>query len=439
MASSTSAPWEKYATESGPWEKYGQGEAQVPTEAEAAATPPVAPTQSVGGPLPNTRATRRDAQAQPTVTPAARAADPTNQRIMQGIEGFGTAAGLALPGLEVAEGGTLGWPIVKKVATAIAKPAARSMIGAAAGGYGGREIGGLVGHPEAGEKIGAIAGGLYGGMGGTVPTKAGILKSVLSSGEEAPVIAAPNIPTAELPARIPHVPSEPIMSPNEPAPVAGPLSNRQIGSRIEQGVKEAAGTTPGQPIYPRAARGTVGAQTVGEQPSIEIAGPRIQTPSRNETLTEAMKNRVPGSNPLEAKMPLEEQPISPARTPAQPAEETVHPMTRQHVHVNGARLTEAIKDTPELRDPLLDLEGNQIREVLRKSGEDMSNIQSVGKSAGKAARGGRIADPTNISREEAFDILLDKGYSPQQILKEAPPRSKPAPVRVPFGPPLPKR
>ncbi len=291
--------------------------------------------------------------------------------------------------------------------------AARSIVGGKLGAYTGSKVAPYFkASPESGELAGGILGGLLGGA------------------EEAPAR------TPEVEANAAPTPPTPASAPVAgPPPPAAPLSNRQIGSRIEQGVKEAAGTTPGQPIYPRAARGTVGAQTVGEQPSIEIAGPRIQTPSRNETLTEAMKNRVPGSNPLEAKMPLEEQPISPARTPAQPAEETVHPMDRQFIHVNGSRLLEQIADKPGLRDPLLDLEGNQLREVLRKSGEDMTQIQSVGKSAGKAARGGTISDPTNLTRQEAFDRLLDKGYTPEQILKEAGQRSKPAATRVPFGPP----
>jgi hypothetical protein len=225
-------------------------------------------------------------------------------------------------------------------------------------------------------------------------------------------------------------------TPAATGPTPGPpLTNRQVAGKIVSVVKQAAGTNDQAPIYVRPARGSVGAQTVGEQPTIEIPSPRIQTPSRNETLTENLKNRVPGSNPVERKIPLIEQPASPARTPAQVNEETVHPMDRQFIHVNGSRLLDTIKDKPDLANDLLDLEGNQIREVLRKSGEDMSNIQSVGKSAGKAARGGRIADPSNLSRQEAFDILLDKGYTPEQILKEAPPRSVPAKVRVPFGPP----
>jgi hypothetical protein len=246
----------------------------------------------------------------------------------------------------------------------------------------------------------------------------------IKAAPEAEAAIAPAV--AAVPARVPAV----------AAPTPGPpLTNRQIAAKIVSTVKTAAGTTDQTPIYPRSVRGTVGAQTVGESPAIEIPAPRIQTPSRNETMLENLKNRVPGSNPLERKIPVIEQPASPARTPAQVNEETVHPMDRQFIHVNGSRLLDTIKDKPELAGDLLDLEGNQIREVLRKSGEDMSGIQSVGKSAGKAARGGRIADPTNLSRQEAFDILLDKGYTPEQILKEAPPRSRPAPTRVPFGPP----
>ena len=110
-------------------------------------------------------------------------------------------------------------------------------------------------------------------------------------------------------------------------------------------------------------------------------------------------------------------------------------MTRQSIHVNGAQATELTEGKPQLRNDLLDLEGEQLREVLRKSGEDMTNIQTVGKSAGKSARGGSVIDPNNISRQEAFDILFGKGYTPEQIVKEAPPRSRPAPIRKPFGPP----
>jgi hypothetical protein len=161
-----------------------------------------------------------------------------------------------------------------------------------------------------------------------------------------------------------------------------------------------------------------------EQPN---AGPRIATPSRNETMTENLKNRVPGSNPLEPRTPLAKQPPPQDRTPAQVKEETVHPMDRQFVHVNGAQAFERTAGTPETRTDLLNLENDQLREVLRKSGEDMGT-KRVGSS-------GKTADPNDYTRPEAFDILFEKGYTPERIVKEAPPRSKPAPNRVPFGPP----
>ena len=410
----------------------------------AAASASPSTTPATPQPIPtavNRMASRRNAQAQPTVTPAMRSAAAAPVI---------TSAENALPAAGMVAGGVLG----------SVEPGAGNIAGAALGGMAGEQARRLIqGKPTTNKEAaiqtaGAGAQGATGEMGGQIIGKGievaapYVSKSIETLSDLpparkttwfAPHTETPGYDYAEAP---PSVIPDAAPTPPTPAsaPVAGPppvspLSNRQIGSRIEQGVKEAAGTTPGQPIYPRAARGTVGAQTVGEQPNIEIAGPRIQTPSRNETLTEAMKNRVPGSNPLEAKMPLEEQPISPARTPAQPAEETVHPMDRQFIHVNGSRLLEQIADKPGLRDPLLDLEGNQLREVLRKSGEDMTQIQSVGKSAGKAARGGTISDPTNLTRQEAFDRLLDKGYTPEQILKEAGQRSKPAATRVPFGPP----
>lgn len=235
-----------------------------------------------------------------------------------------------------------------------------------------------------------------------------------------PESAVPEPAETETPARAP-----------KPQPL---LTDRQIATRIKQGVMDAAGTTPGTPIY-RPAQGSVGAKVATEAPTDIVAGPPIKTPSRNETILENLKNRIPGSNPLEKGVALETQPPSPERTPAQPKEENIHPMDRQFIHVNGWRLLTHIIDKPGLRDDLMDLEGEQLREVLRKSGEDMTHIQKIGNPITKAPRGGTLVDPNVITRPKAFDILMDKGYTPEQILKEAPPRSKPAKARVAFGPP----
>lgn len=354
-----------------------QAEAHVPTEAEAAAHPPVAP-------MPKT-----------AVRPMKNIAGGFKDEVPP----------------EIANQKPLGAPIMP-LAGAMVGPA--RMTASLAGGYLGSEGGEWVGERYLPEKLQPWARDIGGILGG-------VAAGIRAPGE------SPEVPeTRTLPEQTPAAGPPPT-----PKPTA-PLSDRQIGQRITQGVQEAAGTTPSTPIF-RRPQGTVGAQTVGEQPNVDIAGPRIQTPSRTETMTENLKNRVPGSNPLEARVPLEEQPASPARTAAQPKEETVHPMDRQFIHVNGSRLMEAAK--PELRNDLLDLEGNQIREVLRKSGEDMTHIQKIGSPTMKAPRGGTFTDPNTITRQEAFDILLDKGYTPEQILKEAPPRSRPAGVRVPFGPP----
>jgi hypothetical protein len=254
-----------------------------------------------------------------------------------------------------------------------------------------------------------------------------------------PKVRSPeSIPPAAMPARTPSVGASPL----EPRPEvvtapAKPPSMRSLMNRLGQQIEDVAKHPAVEPTAKAVpARGTVGAKTVTEEPNTSLSGPKIQTPSRSETMTENLKNRVPGSNPLEPRVKLGEQPPSPARTPAEVKSEEVHPMTRQSIHVNGAQATELTEGKPELRNDLLDLEGEQLREVLRKSGEDMTHIQTVGKSAGKAARGGSVTDPNNISRQEAFDMLFEKGYTPEQIVKEAPPRSKPAPIRKPFGPPL---
>jgi hypothetical protein len=184
--------------------------------------------------------------------------------------------------------------------------------------------------------------------------------------------------------------------------------------------------------------GSLGAKAVSAQPNTELSGPAIKTPSRNLKLLENMKNRVPGSNPIEPRVSMSEQPHSELRTPAQVEEESVHTMERMQTHVNGARTAELVRGKPGLHWDMINLEGEQIREVLRKSGEDMTNIQTVGRSGGKSGGfgGGKIVDPKNLARNEALDRLYEKGYTPEQIVKEAPPRSKPAPLRKAFGPPL---
>src|SRR5258708_37601786 len=100
---------------------------------------------------------------------------------------------------------------------------------------------------------------------------------------------------------------------------------RSLLNRLGQQIEESAKYPAVEPTA-RAVRGTVGGKTVTEMPNDTVAGSAIKTPSRNETLTETLKNRVPGSNPVEGKVALKEQPASPERTPAQVKDESVHRM-----------------------------------------------------------------------------------------------------------------
>ena len=230
-----------------------------------------------------------------------------------------------------------------------------------------------------------------------------------------------------------HNPEQAVIAPRQPGRTIGDRTlppgptpkPESTPARVGKLVNQAFGVEPmkaNEPIYARAGSPARSAEL--EQPQ---AGPRIATPSRNETMTENLKNRVPGSNPLEPGKTLKEQPPSEQRTPAQVKEETVHPMDRQFIHVNGSQAFERTAGLPDTRADLLNLQNDQLREVLRKSGEDMGTK--------RVGSGGKTADPNDYTRREAFDILFEKGYTPEQIVKEAPPRSKPAPNRVPFGPP----
>ena len=270
-------------------------------------------------------------------------------------------------------------------------------------------------------KAGELAGKVAGKIAGPVGDAWKYLTTPLNlMGEAGPETAS--IPVSEQPLSMPKPPVETAPPVRPPKPVS---TARQVSDLVDH----AFGIQPLQPDVPLRAQGAAmgGSPAFNEEFEQPAAGPRIQTPSRNTTLMDNLKNRMPNSNPPERGVPMGEQPPSAERTPAQPKEETVHPMDRQFIHVNGAQAFEKTAGRPQLQEDLLALENDQIREVLRKSGEDMGT-----KRVGSA---GKTADPNDYTRPEAFDILFEKGYTPEQIVKEAPPRSKPARVRVPFGPP----
>lgn len=169
---------------------------------------------------------------------------------------------------------------------------------------------------------------------------------------------------------------------------------------------------------------------IGQTPPAEVEGSeRAETPSRNTTLVDRMAREIPGNNPLEPDVPLGKQKPAEQRPPARAAEagmvdESVHSDDRRFIHVNGSRMQEAVGEFTNdnaVAKRVFNLENNQVREALAQSGEDMGSRRVV-------SAGSKTADPNDFTRQEALDMLLDKGYSPEEIaaMGEKAPRAKPA-------------
>jgi hypothetical protein len=306
-----------------------------------------------------------------------------------------------------------GGPIVEEIAAnglraAVAKFGAslvKGAIGAYAGGHIGKYFGEKVGEPGAGETIGNLVGGAAGAMGKRIPTSIGSMAHrFLTAGEEAaggeaaagtrlrPLTPAPGpaIAPIEEPSRIitpEHYPGPrerirltPFEGAGEAAPAAAP------GSRL-------------QPIAPGAARSPRGYFNPGRGEPIRL---------------EPIVNEAMGVKPLKPDVPLREQLTK--TTAIEPAEidpiklKYPDPQVRQMVRANGERLYEAAKHDPNLIAKVHDLTRVDLRQALINSGEDMGQT-TVSNS--------KFAGQGSISREEAFNKLLDKGHKPEDILRLA--------------------
>jgi stress-induced morphogen len=102
--------------------------------------------------------------------------------------------------------------------------------------------------------------------------------------------------------------------------------------------------------------------------------------------------------------------------PNVPLREQVTPSTEVPIHrnpmevANGKAIFDAAKGNSATLNDIHNLSRVEIRQALINSGEDMGQITiSSSKYAGSGA----------ISREVAFNRLLAKGYSPEQIVKLA--------------------
>jgi hypothetical protein len=352
-----------------------------------------------------------------------------------------------------------------------AKRAVTGLVGSAVGGeagkYGGRLIGGQTGG-AIGEGIGTLAGGLAGGGAfgekyrnignpSEIPVLGKLLPNLVEEPKETPFV--PMGPTRvnpehiwELnhPAPVPEAPpAMPTVGKPAPGRTGPPL--QRLGDLIEQG----AGTRPLEPNVPLRSQlpQSVGAASAGFTPAADpmqnAGGPitfrrepivktipgleegvlRAKAPEKIPTLPPEEVGRQMGAPPLQQNVPLREQwkPTGEEPPSRQQTLEQKYPdrEVRQMVHANGEKMIDAIGEDRETMKAVHDLKNSDVRQALINSGEDM----------GQMSIGNRKATGNQMTRQEAFERLLEKGYKAHQIvdLAKKPMEdiggSKPGPIR----------
>lgn len=282
----------------------------------------------------------------------------------------------------------------------------------------------------------AAKGGLVGaGMGLALPAIGGIAKygpGVFRAPEEAAVAAEgiPRIRTSPFEGMTATVPGTPATAPiaaMEPPRIAtGPIST----TGVPAGTRIAPITAPEAPVAQAAIPervAPVSAPTpVTEPMQVKPLAERSMGEQKGtRTTIGSVVNEAAGVKPLKADVPIREQLTK--VTAAEPAE--IDPLKakypdstqRQLVRANGEKIYEAAKGNPELLKSIHDLTRVDLRQALINSGEDMGQT-TVSNS--------KFAGEGSIPREEAFNRLLQKGHTPEDIVKLAKqvPRGTPSTV-----------
>jgi hypothetical protein len=220
------------------------------------------------------------------------------------------------------------------------------------------------------------------------------------------------------------------------APLALPPGPNQSGlSRLP----EALGYRPLEPGVPlRAQPRSVGAASVLDLPVPAAAQPRpgptlkpplgsrVAVPIGEEfgpitkregefpVATIEEPARQMGAPPLEQKVPLKEQvkpnPAAPPSRQATLEERFPDKAQRQMVHANGERMVQAIGKDRELMDDVHDLTNADVRQALINSGENMGQM-SIGNR--------KAMGSSQMTRQAAFELMLDKGLTPKEIVELA--------------------
>jgi hypothetical protein len=295
------------------------------------------------------------------------------------------------------------------------------LTGSQLGKYGGRMIGG-----ETGGEIGEIAGGLAGGLAGTgvfgesarkignprdIPEIGKYLPDLLKSRPKI-VSPAPFELTPE-PAMRETAVQLPLQMPSV-APEGRPPSPMKV---LQQQIEGQGGWKPLEPNVPLREQPNFPGPPNWRHPRLlqtpEWEPGRMQAPENLPKIVTEEPARQAGAPPLKANVPLREQLIPKTGEPAMPSEqarlEQAYPdkAIRQMVHSNGEKMVGAVGDDKDLMKEVHDLTNPDVRQALINAGEDMGQ-RSIGNR--------KAMGESQMTRQEAFDRLLAKGFSPRQIV-----------------------
>lgn len=203
---------------------------------------------------------------------------------------------------------------------------------------------------------------------------------------------------------------------------------------LQRGIEESAGWKPLEPNVPIGAQPrSLGAGVIPPEqipprvatlPNVPL-GSRVAVPISEEfgpmgkrsgefsrVLTEEPARQA-GGPPLRPNVSLREQPKTaeaPVRSEQARLEEKYPDKAdRQMVHSNGEQIVDAIGNDPETMKAVHDLTNPDVRQAMINSGEDM----------GQTSIGNRKATGNQVTRQDAFNRLLQKGLTPKQIVKLA--------------------
>jgi hypothetical protein len=263
----------------------------------------------------------------------------------------------------------------------------------AGGALVGGKLGALTGMPEA-ALYGAWRGGALG------PSLMERMFPARAVAAEPPSLGTPKaseLPTGDLPE-------------GNPTPFAKP--------------KTASTQTPRAPRASRSVLDTEAAERLQKESAAEPetqpteeSKPKVNT----EKAAEDIAKQVTGWQPLEKNVPLKDQFKGGATTEDPMVKKYPDPAQRQMVRANGKGIVQAIGNDASLMKQVHNLTRVDLRQALINAGEDLGQTTvSDSKFAGEGS----------ITRQQAFDKLLQKGVSPQEIVrlaKERNPGAQPKP------------